>query len=135
MHVLRPGEHVWLVLNDALKIRFQIEYRLAVRKNTHESLMMYRVDHWVLQREQRWPLGFYDELMPALDACALALGMPNFLTPATAPDGSIVTPEEQRSRWRAGLDPRTGRIRDGGDPVGGRGSVSGLASGAHAANR
>ncbi|MBN9631272.1 MAG: hypothetical protein J0I18_11745 [Actinobacteria bacterium] len=111
MHVLRPGERVWLVLDDSLKIRFQIEYRLAVRKDTHESLMMYRVDHWVLQRDQRWPLGFYDELSQALDACALALGMPNFLTPATAPDGSIVTPEEQRVRWRAGLDPRTGRPR------------------------
>lgn len=111
MHVLRPGERVWLVLDASLKIRFQIEYRLAVRMDTHESLMMYRVDHWVLQRDQRWPLGFYDELSQALDACALALGMPNFLTPATAPDGSIVTPEEQRARWRAGLDPRSGRPR------------------------
>ena len=77
MHVLRPGERVWLVLDDALRIKFQIEYRLAVRQDTHESLMMYRVDHWVLQRDQRWPLGFYDELAGALDACALALGMPS----------------------------------------------------------
>jgi hypothetical protein len=107
MHVLRPGEKVWLVLDDAL----QIEYRLAVRQDTHESLMMYRVDHWVLQREQRWPLGFYEELNQALDACGVTLGMPTFLTPATAPDGTIVTPEEQRARWRAGLDPRTGRSR------------------------
>lgn len=71
--------------------------------------MMYRADHWVLKREQRRPLGFYDELNQALDACAMALEMPNFITPATAPDGSIVTPAEQRARWRAGLDPRSGK--------------------------
>lgn len=39
-----------------------------------------------------WPLGYYDELRQALDACALALGMPNLLTPARAPDGTIITP-------------------------------------------
>lgn len=111
MWVLRVGETVWLVL-EGKQLRYQIEYRLAVRGDTHESLMMYRVDHWVLQRGSRWPLGFYDELNQALDACAMALGMPNFVTPATAPDGSIVTPEEQRARWRAGLDPRIGRLRE-----------------------
>jgi len=66
----------------------------------------------VLEREQRWPLGFYEELNQALDACAMALGMPNFVQQAPAPDGSIVTAEEQRARWRAGLDPRSGRPRD-----------------------
>lgn len=113
MRVLRAGEQVWLVLDDdVLQIRFQIEYRLAVRHDTHESMMMYRVDHWVLKRKQRWPLGFYEELNKALDACAMALGMPDFIQPATAPDGSIVTTEEQRARWRAGLDPRSGRPRE-----------------------
>ena len=63
------------------------------------------------KRDDRWPLGYYDQLRQALDACALALGMPNFLAPVTAPDGTIITPEEQRERWRAGLDPRTGRSR------------------------
>ncbi|GAA0431207.1 hypothetical protein GCM10009543_28560 [Leifsonia naganoensis] len=45
---------------------------------------------------------------PAVDACALSLGMPNFLIPVTAPNGSIATPTEQKARWQAGLDPRTG---------------------------
>ena len=101
-----------MVLDDsATRIRFQIEYRLAVNQITHESVMMYRIDHWTLRREDRWPLGFYDELQQALDACEMALGMPSFVAPVTAPDGSIVTPEEQRDRWRAGLDPRTGQRR------------------------
>ncbi len=112
MKTLHAGEKVWLVLDDAVnRIEFQIEYAPATRSATHETLMMYRVDHWVLKRSDRWPLGYYDELRTALDACALALGMPNFLAPATAPDGTIITPEEQRERWRAGLDPRTGRSR------------------------
>lgn len=107
--ILQAGERVWLILNDAAnRIEFQIEYGPAVRSDTHETLMMYRVDHWVLKRSDRWPLGYYDELRQAIDACALALGMPNFLTPATAPDGTIITPEEQRARWQAGRDPRTG---------------------------
>lgn len=110
--VLQVGEQVWLVLNDAAnRIHFQIEYGPATRSDTHETLMVYRVDHWVLKRSDRWPLGYYDELRQAVDGCALALGMPNFLTPATAPDGTIITPQEQRSRWQAGLDPRTGRSR------------------------
>ncbi|MFJ8896583.1 hypothetical protein ACIRCZ_18515 [Leifsonia sp. NPDC102414] len=124
--MLRPGETVWLVLDDALQIRFQIEYRLAVRPDTHESLMMYRVDHWVLKREQRWPLGYYDELNQAIDACATALGMPNFITPATAPDGSIVTrpssaPAGVQGWTRAAGNPRLSRrAADGCRPGGGR---------------
>jgi hypothetical protein len=67
-----------------------------VNERTHET-MMYRVDHWVLRRADRWPLGFYDQLQQAKDACALALGMPSFLTPVTGPNGQFVTPDEQRA--------------------------------------
>ena len=67
------------------------------------------MDHFTIKRDERWPLGFYDELQQAIDACALSLGMPNFLTPVTAPDGKIVTPAEQRAGWQVGRDPRTGR--------------------------
>jgi hypothetical protein len=110
MKVLQAGERVWFVLDDhATRIHFVIEYGPAVNQLTHETHIKYRVDHWVLRRDQRWPLGYYDELRQAKDACALALGMPTFYTAATAPDGSIVTPEEQRARWQAGLDPRTGK--------------------------
>lgn len=112
MKVLHPGEKVWLILDDGLKIVFQIEYGPATRSDRHETHMMYRVDHWVLKRADRWPLGYYEQLQQAIEACALSLGMPNFLTPATAPDGTVVTPEEQRARWIAGLDPRTGRRRE-----------------------
>lgn len=112
MRVLQAGERVWLVLNDAAnRIVYQIEYGPAVNHGTGETLMMYRVDHWVLQRDRRWPLGFYDELAQATKACELSLGMPSFVSPVTAPDGSIVTPAEQQQRWLTGRDPRTGAPR------------------------
>lgn len=114
MRVLQAGERVWLVVADTgTRIHFAIEYGPAVHQRTHETLKMYRVDHWVLKRSERWPLGYYDELQQGIDACALSLGMPNFLTPVTAPDGSIVSPAEQKARWQAGRDPRTGRLSAG----------------------
>jgi hypothetical protein len=115
MRVLQAGERVWLVVADAgTRIHFVIERGPAVHQRTHETLMMYRVDHFVIKRVERWPLGYYGELREAVDACALSLGMPNFLTPITAPDGSIVSPEEQKSRWQAGLGTRTGAARSTG---------------------
>ena len=101
----------WLVVDDVVKPRFLISVVPAVHKVTGETMMRYRVDHWVLQRERRWPLGYYELLQDAIDACAAKLGMPDFRAPATGPDGRIVTPVEQRERWMAGLDPRTGRPR------------------------
>ncbi|MEY9853543.1 hypothetical protein ABH923_003221 [Leifsonia sp. EB41] len=112
MRVLQAGERVWLVVADAgTRIHFVIEYGPAVHQRTHETLMMYRVDHFTIKRDERWPLGFYDELQQAIDACALSLGMPNFLTPVTAPDGAVISAEEQKARWQAGRDPRTGGPR------------------------
>ncbi len=114
MRVLQAGERVWLVVADTgTRIHFVIEYGPAVRQRTHETLMMYRVDHFTVKRPERWPLGFYDELQKAIDGCAFSLGMPNFLTPVTSPDGAIVTPDEQKARWQAGRDPRTGLAMSG----------------------
>lgn len=114
MRILQAGERVWLVVADAgTRIHFVIEYGPAVHERTHETLMMYRVDHFTIKRAERWPLGYYEELGQAVDACAFSLGMPNFLTPVTSPDGSIVTPEEQKARWKAGRDPRTGVVLAG----------------------
>lgn len=110
MRVLQAGERVWLVIADTgTRIHFVIEYGPAVHQRTHETLMMYRVDHFTIKRGERWPLGYYDELQQAVDACALSMGMPNFLTPITSSDGFIVTPAEQKARWIAGQDPRSGR--------------------------
>lgn len=107
MRVLRAGERVWLVVADAgTRIHFVIEYGPAVNQRTHGTLMIYRVDHFTIRHDERWPLGFYDELQHAIDACAFSLGMPNFLTPVTAPDGTVVTPAEQKVRWQTGRDPR-----------------------------
>lgn len=113
MRVLQAGEGVWLVVTDkGTRICFVIEYGPAVHQRTHETLMMYRVDHFTIKRKERWSLGFYDQLRGAVDACALSLGTPNFLTPVRAPDRSVVTPTEQRERWQTGRDPRTGVVME-----------------------
>lgn len=65
----------------------------------------------MLKRGQPVAAGLLRRAAQALDPCALAFSMPNFFTPVTAPDGAILTPEEQRERWRASVDPRTGRSR------------------------
>ncbi|MFJ8896819.1 hypothetical protein ACIRCZ_19710 [Leifsonia sp. NPDC102414] len=100
-----------MALDDAVRPRFLIHHGPAVNAVTHETLMMYRVDHWVLKRSDRWPLGYYETLAQAQLAAESALGTPMFLAPVTDPLGRIVTPEEQRERWTAGLDPRTGAPR------------------------
>lgn len=105
------GESDWLVLDDAIRPRFLIHHGPAVNAITHETLMMYRVDHWVLKRADRWLLGYYETLAEAQGAAEGELGVPKFLAPVTDPQGQIVTPEEQRQRWAAGLDPRSGRPR------------------------
>ena len=105
---IRVGESDWLVLDDAIQPRFLIHHGPTVNKITRETLMMYRVDHWVLKRSDRWPLGYYETLADAQLAAESTLGAPKFLAPVTDPHGQIVTPEEQRERWQAGLDPRTG---------------------------
>ena len=111
VRTIRVGESDWLVLDDAIQPRFLIHHGPAVNKLTHETLMMYRVDHWVLKRADRWPLGYYETLAEAQLAAEGELGVPKFLVPVTDPQGQIVTPEEQRERWAAGLDPRSGRPR------------------------
>jgi len=112
VRMLQAGERVWLVLEERpLRSRFVIEYGPAVNQRTGETLMMDRVDHFTVKRSDRWPLGFYEELRQAEAACSRELGMPSFLAPERAPDGSIVTLAEQRARREAGLDPRTGLPR------------------------
>lgn len=113
MRVLQAGERVWLVVADSgTRIHFVIEYGPAVHRRTHETLMMCRVDHFTVKRADRWPLGFYNELQQAVDGAAFSLGMPNFLTAVTAPDGTIVTPGERRVRWQTERDPRTGQATE-----------------------
>jgi len=111
VRTIRVGESDWLVLDDAIQPRFLIHHGPAVNKITRETLMMYRVDHWVLKRADRWPLGYYESLAEAQAAAEGELGTPKFLVPITDPHGQIVTPEEQRERWKAGLDPRSGTPR------------------------
>ncbi|QJA00357.1 hypothetical protein [Leifsonia sp. PS1209] len=111
MKTIQVALQQWLVVDDVVKPRFLISVVPAVHRETGETLMRYRVDHWVLQREQRWQLGYYELLQEAIDACAEKLGMPEFRAPMTAPDGTIVTPAEQRARWLTGTDPRSGQPR------------------------
>ena len=112
MRVVQVGERVWVVLDElATRVFFVIEYAPAVHRERHETHMLYRVDHWVLQRHKRWPLGFFEELRQAVAACERELTKPGFAAPVVAPDGTVVPPDVQQSRWQAGLDPRTGQSR------------------------
>jgi hypothetical protein len=65
---IHVGVDDWLVLDVIAEPRFLIHYGPAVHKVTGETLMRYRVDHFVLERAKRWPLGFYDTLAEATDA-------------------------------------------------------------------
>jgi len=62
----------WLVIDDVVTPRCLISVVSAVHTVTGETLVRYRVDRWVLQRERRWPLGYYELLQEAVDVYAYA---------------------------------------------------------------
>jgi len=66
--LIHVGVDDWLVLSRAAEPKYLIHYGPAVHKVTGETLMRYRVDHFVLERQKRWPLGFYETLEDATDA-------------------------------------------------------------------
>jgi hypothetical protein len=111
MRSIHVGVTDWLVIDDGANPRFLIHYGPAVYEATRETLMMYRVDHWVLERERRWPLGYYETLAEATEACEASIGGRKFVAPAIDPQGRVVTIEEQQRSWDEGRDPRTGQRR------------------------
>ena len=54
VRVLRVGVDDWLVVDAALNVRYLIHYGPAVNQVTHETLIMYQVINWVLERQDRW---------------------------------------------------------------------------------
>lgn len=103
--------HAWLIVNEARQPRFLIRYMPAVNQSTHETIMMYRVQRWQLDPSTRETVGWHDTYADALEQCRTVIETPAMGTPIRQGYGSAVTPEEQKRRWDAGLDPRTGMPR------------------------
>lgn len=80
---IHVGVDDWLVLDIHADPRFLIHYGPAVHKGTGETLMRYRVDHWVLERSRRWALGFYETLCEATDAAVAEILKPSPTVPGT----------------------------------------------------
>jgi hypothetical protein len=111
VRVIHVATHSWLVLSGAMQPRFLIVYGPAVHRPTGETLMRYRIDRHALERAHRRPLAWLETYAEAEDWCHRQLETPEMTAPLRADYGSTVTPEEQRRRWEAGLDPRTGLPR------------------------
>lgn len=108
MRVLHVATHTWLVVNDVIQPRYLISYLAAVHRPTGETLMRYRVSQHALEPEHRRPVAWTETYAEAVSWCREQLETPDMTAPLRADYGSTVTPEEQRSRWAAGRDPRTG---------------------------
>lgn len=109
MNTIRASTTVWLILDDGLAPRWVIVYTPAVHKVTGETHMMYRVDRWHLEPKARKAEAWHDELQAAIAWCREVVDRPKFNAPMRGPDGGVVTVEEQKERWEAGQDLRTGR--------------------------
>lgn len=113
MRVIQVARSSWLVIDDAFRARFVIVYAAAVNRATHETHMMYRVDKWALDRENRIPQRWVDTYRGAVEHCVAVLETPSFDAPMRGEDGTVVPADLQRQRWAQGLDPRSGRPRAG----------------------
>ncbi len=111
--VMQVETSTWLVA-AASQPRFLIHYVAAVNQRTHETLMMYRLDAWVLERRRRWTVGWHERLDDAIADARERIENPEPVTPLVGggeEHGSCVPVSVQRERWAAGLDPRTGLPR------------------------
>lgn len=113
MRVIQLARSSWLVIDDAFRPRFVIVYAAAVNRTTHETHIMYRIDKWALDREDRIPQSWVDTYHEAVEHCVAVLETPSFDAPMRGEDGAVVPADLQRHRWEQGLDPRSGRPRAG----------------------
>ncbi|GAA4345491.1 hypothetical protein [Microbacterium rhizosphaerae] len=104
--------NAWLVINEVYTPRFLIRYVPAVHRQTGETHMLYQVQRWQPERKDRVIVGWHDTYAEAEAQCRAAVETPDMATPIRDGYGSAITPEEQKARWVAGLDPRTGLPRE-----------------------
>lgn len=76
MRVLRVGIDDWLVLDSVFTIRYLVHHGPAVNRITHETVLLYRIDNWTLERKDRWVIGYRETLRDALDACLAHIDTP-----------------------------------------------------------
>jgi hypothetical protein len=108
MRVLHVATHSWLVVDDVIRPRYLIAYLAAVHRPTGETHLLYRISQHALEPEHRRPLAWTETHAEAVAWCRRQLETPDMTAPLRSDYGSTVTPEQQRARWEAGLDPRTG---------------------------
>ncbi|MFG6502501.1 hypothetical protein [Microbacterium sp. P05] len=101
----------WLVLGETFQPRYLVVYSAAVHRETGETHMLYRIDQHALERDHRCPLAWVETYVEAEAWCREQIETPNLDAPIRDGYGSAITPDMQRERWAAGLDPRTGKPR------------------------
>jgi hypothetical protein len=108
VHVVRVSENCWLTLSESIEPAYMIIYGPAVHRSTGETHLIYKIVRHNLRKDDRWTVGWAETLAEAVEVCRRRLETPLFVAPARAPDGDVVTQDEQRERWVTGRDPRTG---------------------------
>ncbi len=69
-------ETTWWLILDGSRPRFVVHYGAAVNRVTGETLMMYRLDAWTLERRDRWTVGHYERLEDAVEVARERLDAP-----------------------------------------------------------
>lgn len=110
-HSIQVETRAWLVVNEVHIPKFLIRYLPAVNKRTRETHMLYRVQRWQLDKAKRETIGWHDTYAEAEAQCRAIIETPEMGTPKRDGYGSAITPEEQKRRWAAGLDPLTAEPR------------------------
>lgn len=108
MRVIQVATKSWLVIDEIYRPRFLISYGPAVHQRTFETHLLYRIDKWALERQNRIPIAWRDTHVEAVKVCENEIDRPDFHAPLRADYGSAVSTDLQRARWDQGLDPRTG---------------------------
>lgn len=111
--IIQVERYAWLAVVDGpLTPRYLIRYGPAVHQTTHETHMLYQVLWWTLDKADRATVAWYDTYLEAETYVREEIERPVFNAPIVGEHRSTaITVEEQKARWDAGLDPRTGRPR------------------------
>jgi hypothetical protein len=110
VHVVRVSENCWLTLSESIEPAYMIIYGPAVHQSTGETHLIYKIVRHNLRKEDRWTVGWAATLADAVEVCRRRLETPLFVAPARAPDGGVVTQDEQRERWLTGRDSPNGHL-------------------------
>lgn len=115
IHVERTaeGRDTHLVVDDVYRPRYLIAQRPQVLRATGETLVVWVVALFAVERRHRRAVAWCQTLRDAEAWCRAELETPDLATPKTSGlYGSAVPPGLQQERWTRGLDPLTGAPRE-----------------------